>query len=176
MRRLFTPELVAPAVGVADGTAPAANGNRTSVPSVHAGGRSDAGERPDLLAERLWSLQSELTKRTSKVRELYVMVGVLAFVIAPLAVYFAQPPEGIAWVWWPAALGVSLLGVALPITVPVRWLLERRRPVEEKLARELDAWLLDRGYGWTPSADDDQATSVPPEPVRVLPRLEAVPA
>ena len=146
MRRLSTAALVAPAVGVADGTAPAANGNRTSVPYVHAGGRSDAAERPDLLAERLWSLQSELRQKTRKVRELYVLVGVLAFVIAPLAVYFAQAPDGIAWVWWPAALGVALLGAALPLTVPVRWLLELRRPVEETMARELDAWLLERGY------------------------------
>ena len=36
------------------------------MPSVHAGGRSDAGERPDLLAERLWSLQGELTEKDEK--------------------------------------------------------------------------------------------------------------
>ena len=149
MRRLFTLRLVAPAVGVADGTAPAANGNRTSVPSVQAGGRNDAGERPDLLAERLWSLQSELTEKTRKVRELYVMLGVLAFVIAPLAVYLAEP-EGIAWVWWPAALGVALLGVALPITVPVQLVAGAAASGRgEARARELDAWLLDRGYGST---------------------------
>ena len=166
MRRLATAALVAPA----------ATGDGTSVPCVHAGGRSDAAERPDLLAERLWSLQSELGQKTRKVRELYVLVGVLAFVIAPLAVYFAQAPDGIAWVWWPAALGVALLGAALPITVPVRWLLELRRPVEETMARELDAWLLERGYDSTSSRDDDQAKSVLPEPVRVLPRLQEVPA
>ena len=68
MRRLATAALVAPALGVADRTAPATNGNRTSVPYVHAGGRSDAAERPDLITERLWSLQSELGQKTTSPR------------------------------------------------------------------------------------------------------------